>query len=194
MLKVIGAGLSRTGTTSLCEALKVLGLNCAHYEPHRLKEVMFEESSNFKVFDDIDAITDTPVAHFHKEILASYPGCKVILTIRDDLDWYESICRHYLNLPALISSLKVSAEKKQWLKMAGAKVQELTYGSCEVSERYLEVYRTHNKSLVDSIEPERILVMDVTKGDGWDKICHFLGLPTPKVKFPNINHKVIRLM
>jgi len=37
------------------------------------------------------------------------------------------------------------------------------------------------------IPPHRLLVMDVTRGDGWDLLCPFLGLPIPSEPFPHEN-------
>jgi len=65
MLKIICAGLPRTGTTSLAEALRILGYNTLHHAPERLP--LFPTA-------DTDA--------------------KVILTVRNVNDWYKSMVRH----------------------------------------------------------------------------------------------------
>ena len=33
--------------------------------------------------------------------------------------------------------------------------------------------------------PENFLVLDIAKGDGWDKLCPFLGVDVPDLKFPH---------
>jgi len=37
---------------------------------------------------------------------------------------------------------------------------------------------SHNLEVIAAIPAERLLVMDVVKGDGWDVLCPFLGLST----------------
>jgi hypothetical protein len=32
--------------------------------------------------------------------------------------------------------------------------------------------------------PGDLLVLDITAGEGWDRLCPFLGLPEPGVPFP----------
>ena len=34
---------------------------------------------------------------------------------------------------------------------------------------------------------DRLLVMDIIAGDGWDKLCPFLGKPVPEAAFPHRN-------
>jgi hypothetical protein len=33
--------------------------------------------------------------------------------------------------------------------------------------------------------PDDLLVMNICAGEGWEKLCPFLGLAIPKVKFPH---------
>ena len=35
--------------------------------------------------------------------------------------------------------------------------------------------------------PDDLLVMNICAGEGWDKLCPFLGLPVPKRSFPHAN-------
>ncbi len=35
--------------------------------------------------------------------------------------------------------------------------------------------------------PADMLVLNVCKGDGWDKLCQFLNLPVPSKEFPKTN-------
>jgi hypothetical protein len=85
MLKVIGAGLSRTGTLSLCRALQTLGLSCLHFDQQRLNDVVEGRAlnPNFRRYDDVDAVVDLPAALFYRELLQAYPESKVILTVRN---------------------------------------------------------------------------------------------------------------
>ena len=76
--KVLGVGLSKTGTSSLSAALTILGYRTVHYPPlDRLRELL----------DDSDAATDTPVACSFRELDRQYPGSRFILTVRDPDSW-----------------------------------------------------------------------------------------------------------
>ena len=35
--------------------------------------------------------------------------------------------------------------------------------------------------------PQKLLVIDITEGRGWEPICTFLNLPIPEVPFPRVN-------
>ncbi|KAF2160509.1 hypothetical protein M409DRAFT_29130 [Zasmidium cellare ATCC 36951] len=113
-LKVIGLGPSRTGTSSLRQALLDLGYaDCYHYtalvqENPRDAEMWveafqakFEGKGRPFTREDWDqllghcmAIMDTPCTVFYKELLEAYPEAKVIVTVRDSpKQWWESQMR-----------------------------------------------------------------------------------------------------
>lgn len=60
---------------------------------------------------------------------------------------------------------------------------------------FLERYRRHNDEVGRYFRnrPEDILTMDITRGDGWDPLCGFLGRDRPAVAFPRLNTKGNRL-
>src|SRR4051812_19647780 len=99
-LKVIGAGLGRTGTMSLKVALEGLGFaKCYH-----MVEVLAHpehvpvwdaagrgESVDWEMlFRGYQATVDYPGCNFYQEYLRLYPEAKVILTVRDPERWYDS--------------------------------------------------------------------------------------------------------
>jgi hypothetical protein len=106
-LKVIGAGFGRTGTWSTKAALNELGLPCYH-----MSEIILNKENkshlNFwrkvansppgatqdwqQVFAKYQATVDNPGCCVWRELLAAYPGAKVLLTLhpRGAEAWYES--------------------------------------------------------------------------------------------------------
>jgi len=98
-LKLIGAGWSRTGTSSLQIALDALGYRTfeidAVFEDMQ-RAALFTEALDDPGFDwerifvGFDAAADQPAHVFWRELAAFYPDAKVILTVRDANDWYES--------------------------------------------------------------------------------------------------------
>lgn len=180
-MKILGVGLSRTGTTSLHKALQILGFNSLHWEPERLREVLdgSNPASNFRYYDDVDAVTDLPAAYFYDELLEAYPGCKCILTIRDEDAWWKSIEAHFnKNYP-------IKNPEEDFLRW---QERNYVYGSAIASEfLYRKKYREHNERVIQKIPAQQLLVMNITAGECWEKLCFFLNIPIPLIPFPHLN-------
>jgi hypothetical protein len=180
-VKILGVGLSKTGTSSLNHALGILGFNSIHHEPERMRDIITGKnmSANFRVYDDVDAVTDLPAAYFYKELIAAYPKCKCILTIRDEDKWWISIEKHFNQR----NPIETEAEDPlNW------HTRRYAYGSATAKEHlYRQHFRDHNQSVQSTIPQERLLLMNITAGDGWDKLCPFLNCELPAVRFPCIH-------
>jgi hypothetical protein len=62
----------------------------------------------------------------------------------------------------------------------------MVYGSTIALEYpYKKKYLDHNASVVQEVPAERLLVMDIAAGDGWEKLCGLLGVPVPDLPFPH---------
>ena len=74
-MKILGVGLSKTGTKSLTGALQILGFTTLHNDRERLNRIIFGEdnSPDFRIYDDIHVVTDLPSAYFFRELLLAYP-------------------------------------------------------------------------------------------------------------------------
>jgi hypothetical protein len=53
-------------------------------------------------------------------------------------------------------------------------------------ESFFKKYHSEVYSYFEN-RKEDLLVIDVTKGDDWEKLCPFLELPIPSVPFPKSN-------
>jgi hypothetical protein len=102
--KVFCIGLSRTGTTSLEQALKDLGYRLG--DQHQGELLLPEYTArNFRPIVEFcltaDAFQDAPFS-FPFTYLAldqSFPNAKFILSVRNDSDqWYRSLVRYHSNL------------------------------------------------------------------------------------------------
>jgi Sulfotransferase domain len=40
-----------------------------------------------------------------------------------------------------------------------------------------------------STRPDDLLEMNIIAGEGWDKLCPFLGVPLPSVPFPHLHRR-----
>ncbi|HYA65591.1 MAG TPA: sulfotransferase [Burkholderiaceae bacterium] len=118
-MKILGVGLSKTGTASLTAALRTLGFSALHYDRVRLNDIL--DGSNprpdFHRYDDVAAVTDIPSAYFYRELLAAYPEAKAILTVRDVESWWRSVSYH-VNVRLPLAQQPGSARWKQPLGSA----------------------------------------------------------------------------
>ena len=98
-MKVICAGLAKTGTTSLAKVLRIPGYNVYDFKEHVtfhrqqwLDSFETDRLLNFKEMSQgVDAITDTPPVFWFEEIAAIVREAKVIHTVRDsEEEWLDS--------------------------------------------------------------------------------------------------------
>ena len=89
-MKVIVAGLNKTGTTTMHVALKQLtGYNVVHHYMetfiHAGKDwvKICEDGATVedfrRIYEGVDAVTDNPPAYFWEELLEAFPEAKVLL-------------------------------------------------------------------------------------------------------------------
>lgn len=173
---VVGVGFQKTGTSTLREALKILGYKVKDCSPRTLFPILRKDWKKvLRILDGYDAAEDTPWYIIYKELDKLKPGSKFILTVRDEESWYNSVSRH-------IGDLR-SAEH-EWIYGRGKGLPK------DDKENTLAVYTQHNLDVIHyfSDRKEDLLVVDFTQGDGWEKLCAFLDKPIPKVPFPHANN------
>lgn len=180
MMRILGVGLSKTGTTSLHRAFGMLGLRSLHFDDKRLNDVIDGSNAHpdFRRYDDVDAVLDIPAACFFEELTAAYPQCKCILTVRDELGWWKSMATHTDRRP-------VASPEDNRFKWH---LRNFVYGSSAPIEfLYRKRYRQHNDRVIQTVPADRLLIMDITAGDGWEKLCPFLDMDPPSLDFPHQN-------
>lgn len=166
MVKIIGVGLSRTGTSSLAAALQLLGISCIHAPD----PAMLEYAS---------AMVDGPAAARYQELDVLYPRSKFILTLRETEDWLRSCQEHWNRTP--LGDMHPRAR--------------FEYGWCRVKlfgqtgfdrDNHRKRYELHVKNVRDYFQDRSpdLLELNIAAGEGWDKLCPFLGVATPAGPFP----------
>ena len=187
-LNVFGMGFGRTGTESLKTALEILGQGpCYHmFEVLPLQErvdtwvglIKGEQPDWDATFAGYNASVDWPGAHFWKEIAAHNPDAKLILTIRDAEQWYESIAATIL--PLLRSSSENPDSLANRMFISGC-----FEGNIDDRSHVIDVFNRHNAAVRAAFGPDRLLVYDL--GSGWEPLCAHLGLDVPDVPYPHGN-------
>jgi hypothetical protein len=184
MLRILGVGLSRTGTTSLTTALSRLGYRAEHYCWHTFRKIIFDGHRDFRLFDSIEALTDIPGAYYYQQIAKAYPALKYIQTIRDVDSWWHSMCAH---CDRLEEERDKNAEHWRFVRALHGQV----YGSPTPHEGlYKRRYLEFNQQLRETIPADQLLIMDITAADGWGVLCPFVGKPVPPSPFPHENKRL----
>lgn len=182
--KVFGLGLSKTGTTSLGDALNLLSIKTIHYPFDRQTYSELRSGNyNLTILKEYQAIVDTPVAPFYAQLDKIFPGSKFILTVREIESWLCSIKKHR-------EVMRPRKSRNPDYERFRDYMSAVVYGSLDYNEdRYRFVYEMHVKNVLSYFDkkPEDLLVMNICNGDGWKSLCSFLGVPIPAVPFPHSN-------
>lgn len=189
-LDVIGAGLGRTGTTSLMLALERLGFaRCHHMRELIMRPQTARDWERAAEGGPVDwesllagfrATVDWPACHFYRVFAALYPRAKVILTVRDPESWFRSTQATILSEEHL-----QEVERRPMAGIVTKIIAPLFDGRFHDRDHMLATYERHNAEVRRTIAPERLLVYDVK--EGWEPLCRFLGVPTPSEPFPRAN-------
>jgi hypothetical protein len=189
-LKVIGAGLGRTGTLSLKLALEKLGLGpCFHMtelanHPDRLPYwVALAEGKSVDwpaVFEGFQSTVDWPSCSFYRPLADFYPDAKVILTRRDPDAWYASTQQ------TIFGGIQHRlAGDDPWSRMVRGIIGRMFDGRFADRDHCVAVYERHNQEVLQSIPSHRLL--DFSVAEGWAPLCRFLGVAEPAEPFPRVN-------
>ncbi|MCL7453243.1 MAG: sulfotransferase family protein [Anaerolineae bacterium] len=197
MLEVIGAGLGRTGTHSLAQALEILGFgpcytildvnrNPGHFDLWTAA-VAGEAVDWQKLYHNYRSAVEWPTVAFLPSILAQYPSAKVVLTLRDADSWYESAS--VTIFPALESTAKHPDPQQRARSTLKRRLilQDVFGGKYWDKEHALSVYKNHNRSVIDLVPGERLLQYSIT--EGWEPLCRFLAVDIPGQVFPHRNER-----
>jgi hypothetical protein len=60
-------------------------------------------------------------------------------------------------------------------------------------DRYRFIKESHETNVRSYFagRPDKLLVFDVSQGDGWQQLCAFLGRPVPDESFPHLNRALV---
>lgn len=207
-IKIIGAGFGRTGTLSLKVALEMLGFdNCYHMDEmfqHPEHAIFWQNAIAGKpvdwdaLFKDYQATVDFPWCCYYSQLMQHYPDAKVVLTIRDFEQWYESSLNTIYQVGRsrkanllMILQLPFSAKTRHIFRLFRLIERDiwagLFQGRFQDKDYALEVFNQHIESVKQSVPSERLLVYQVK--EGWEPLCRFLGVPIPSQPFPHLNQR-----
>jgi hypothetical protein len=204
-LKVIGAGFGRTGTSSLQEALTILGFGpCYHmrevfkdptgvnkWDAVGVNRMEHNQTPTKQEWDDIlegyQSTVDFPAAIYYQELLEHYPDAKVILTVRDSEGWYKSVSEtiapahpiwHFIFMITGLHDpvFQRMAFNNIWRPLCGGRSQARN------KEILIKAFQDHNAECQATVPPVKLLVFNVK--EGWQPLCAFLNCPVPAQDVP----------
>ena len=201
-MKVICAGLCKTGTKSIAKALRILGYTVYDYLEHRdfhaneWRDIYCHgKQPNFaSMYQDVDVVIGQPASFWYEEIFEAFPDSKVILSVRSgsDEDWAESWSKQCeishnpdFSTKVAIRWLSSANHRKEWQLLDMISVA--TFGSLNPKSKNLfkKKYREHNERAQAVIPKEKLLIYNVKQG--WKPLCEFLGEEEPDQVFPLLN-------
>jgi hypothetical protein len=208
-IKIIGAGLPRTGTNTLKESLEKLG----YKKTYHMKELLvhpenlhywttLKETGTTKwdeLYNGYQATVDFPAYPWYKEHMKRYPEAKVILTVRPFEKWYTSIYSTIWQAGPQTASQKIKMMSKllfnprirsviKCVKFAkGTIFKDHLQGKFEDKAFAEQVFHKHTEDVKAYVPAEKLLVYDVS--EGWGPLCRFLGVSEPSEPLPHLNKK-----
>jgi hypothetical protein len=205
-MKLIGAGLPRTGTLSQKIAMEILGLGPCYHMVNVLAELdqadlwkraLAGEGPWDELFDGFQSTVDWPGGFFYKELIERYPDAKVLLSVRDAERWERSMRDTVWAVRNGESLMKSLSDARGFVDPGWAGFLEMIDGLLwkdngtladrdhHKPEEMIAAMQQHNDEVQATVPADRLLVWDVTQG--WEPLCEFLELPVPDVPFPNVN-------
>jgi hypothetical protein len=193
-LKVVGAGLGRTGTHSLKAALEqLLGGPCYHMlevfgRPDDIAvwhAAVNGDMPDWNTFlSEYRAAVDWPASAFWRELLEANPDAVVLLSSRDTDGWWKSAN----NTIFQISQRELPVEEvvpRAQIAMALDMFKMRFTPDWRDESKAKRAYEKHNADVRASVPADRLI--DYHPGDGWEPICARLGLAVPSEPFPHLN-------
>jgi hypothetical protein len=191
-LRIVGAGLPRTGTSSLHYALvRLLGGRCYHMDDvfANLDHVpMWHAALAGKTPDwndllgGYEAAVDWPASAFWQDIAAVNPDAPVVLSVRQDAEsWWRSADRTILQ----VARHDALPQYGDWLSLFHALLRSEIGESWDDAEQAMAAYERHNEDVRRTCPPQRLV--EWKPEDGWQPICDAVGVDVPDEPFPHVN-------
>ncbi len=192
-LKIIGAGLGRTGTLSLMMALEQLGFGPCHhmrkvFENMATQVPLWDAAVRgvpdwAAVFDGFNSAVDWPAASFYRELHAAYPEAKFILTLRSAESWLAS---YSATIRILVADRnRLPPDMHAWHAMTGAVKEKAGIFDMMDDAALLRAFSAHTEAVKAAIPAGQLLTYEVKQG--WGPLCDFLRVAVPEGEFPRSN-------
>jgi len=206
-MKIIGAGLPRTATTTTLIAFEQLGFApCYHMRDVfgdmdtqlPLWEAAVAGSPDWEtLFAGAQSSCDFPSAYYYRELMEVYPEAKVVLSVRSAEGWVRSMRDtvwpvYFGPSPMHHVSEARRAVDSNWDRYITF-MTKLTFdpesgamaGDHERDDGLAAIMERWNARVKADVPADRLLVWE--PADGWEPLCEFLGVAVPEGPVPRVN-------
>jgi hypothetical protein len=206
-MKVIGAGLPRTATSTQLIAFEQLGFSPCYHMRDVLGDMTGQvplwaaagagEPDWEAIFGEAQASCDWPSAFYYRELADHYPDAKVVLTVRSAEGWVRSMRETVWPVYHGPSVMHHVCEARRAVDTAWDGFINMMYpilfaaGSGplatdhETDEGLAASFEAWNARVKATIPAERLLVWE--PGEGWEPLCAFLDVAVPDGPVPRVN-------
>jgi len=203
-MKVIGAGLPRTGTLSQKVALEMLGFGPCYHMVNVLgnldlvsdwRRAVDGDAQWDEIFDGFDSTVDWPGSYFYRQLAEAYPDAKVVLGVRDGDAWARSMRKtiwDFLYSDSVVRHLSFAraAVEPGWRDFVELmrdmwRESGLMNGEDTTDEWMADAAQRYHDEVKRTVPADRLLVWRVE--EGWEPLCAFLEVPVPDTPFPRLN-------
>ncbi|WP_299052577.1 sulfotransferase family protein [uncultured Nocardioides sp.] len=194
MIRLVGAGLPRTGTSSLREALRLLlgapvyHMREAFQHPEHaaawVAAIRGDPPDWDRFLDGYAAGVDTPFSTCWRDLAAAYPEAPVLLSHRGDAGtWYRSMETTVL---AAFRHYRDGDPRDPMVPL----FRSVFAGDFTDPDDPDDVMAGYERRLADvraAIPADRLV--EWQPGDGWEPLCTALGVSVPDLDFPHENSR-----
>lgn len=186
-LRVIGAGMPRTGTTSLKAGLEhLLGEPCYHmmelFENREAgllwwQALKGDTSVLPRALDGYGAAVDWPASLFWRELIDEYPDALVVMSHRDNAEtWWRSVDRTVWAMMRRPDDQQTFAEFNSLMR---EKAGLGDHWDDPVSA--MASYESLLEEVTRAVAPGRLVLWQASQG--WAPLCEALDMPVPDRDF-----------
>lgn len=188
-LKIVGSGLGRTGTKSLQSALNILGFGPCH---HMVEVFAHPDSTRLwieaaagrpdwdAVFAGYGSTVDYPGAHYWRQLADYYPQARILHSVRDPEDWFDST---QATIFAPDGPTSRPGPMTEFFASFTGEFRDHMHDRAFMTD----YFRRHTEEVKRIIPQERLLIYEA--GEGWGPLCQFLGVRVPETPYPMENSR-----
>ena len=204
-MKVIGAGLPRTATTTQMFALEQLGFAPCYHMRDLLMDLegglpLWEAAAEGNpdwdaIFGEASSTCDWPSAYYYRELMDHYPDAKVILSVREAEVWSRSMEQTIWGMWHGDSVLHHLNEARQvvdplWKRyialMSRLNFNETgAFAGADDMPKLMAAMERWNVQVQEDVPAERLLVWKPE--EGVEPIAEFLEVELPEEELPRLN-------
>jgi hypothetical protein len=205
-MRLIGAGLPRTGTLTQKLALERLGFKpCYHWvniladldQVELWHRALDGQDVLGEIFGAYDSTVDWPGGFVYQQLAEAHPDAKVLLSIRNPDSWepsYRETIGAFCKGDGLLRHLsdarrEIDPRWRRYLELVNRMLWDegSPFAAGWDPEEMKRQMLAYNERVKSTIPAERLLVWEV--GEGWEPLCAFLDVPVPQEPLPHENDR-----